>query len=134
MFKHITPYPWTVGRRGMQTLSSVWGYETEYGISLVAECHGKNTPMATQRANARLIAIKRQRNEPDYDRLYQAYEGLIEWIGKNEVDGQETLGLLVKAAVALAVTNNLPKDDIMEVVAVTYEMERSMRPRADEVH
>ena len=78
--------------------------------------------------------IKRQRNEPDYERLYQAYEGLIEWIGKNEVDGQETLGLLVKAAVALAVTNNLPKDDIMEVVAVTYEMERSMHPRADEVH
>ena len=78
--------------------------------------------------------IKRHRGEPDYERLYQAYEGLIEWIGKNEVDGQETLGLLVKAAVALAVTNNLPKDDIMEVVAVTYEMERSMRPRADEVH
>ena len=78
--------------------------------------------------------IKRQRNEPDYDRLYQAYEGLIDWIGKNEVDGQETLGLLVKAAVALAVTNNLPKDDVLEVVAVTYEMERSMRPRADEVH
>ena len=78
--------------------------------------------------------IKRQRNEPDYDRLYQAYEGLIEWITKNEVDGQETLGLLVKAAMSLAVTNNLPKDDVLEVVAVTYEMERSMRPRADEVH
>ena len=78
--------------------------------------------------------IKRHRNEPDYERLYQAYEGLIEWIGKNEVDGQETLGLLVKAAMSLAVTNNLPKDDVLEVVAVTYEMERSMRPRADEVH
>ena len=78
--------------------------------------------------------IKRQRNEPDYDRLYQAYEGLIEWIGKNEVDGQETLGLLVKAAIALAVTNNLPKEDILEVVSVTYDMERSMRPRSDEVH
>ena len=78
--------------------------------------------------------IKRQRNEPDYDRLYQAYEGLIDWIGKNEVDGQETLGLLVKAAIALAVTNNLPKKEILEVVSVTYEMERSMRPRSDEVH
>ena len=78
--------------------------------------------------------IKRQRNEPDYERLYQAYGGLIEWITKNEVDGQETLGMLVKAAVSLAVTNNLPKDDVLEVVAVTYEMERSMRPRADEVH
>jgi len=63
MFKHITPYPWTVGRRGMQTSSSVWGYETEYGIPLVAECHGKSTPVATQRANARLIAIAPQMYE-----------------------------------------------------------------------
>lgn len=78
-------------------------------------------------------AIKRER-DIDYDRLYQAYGGLIEWIGKNEVDGQETLGLLIKAAMSLAVTNKLPKDDVLEVVAVTYEMERSMRPRADEVH
>jgi len=78
-------------------------------------------------------AIKRER-DIDYERLYQAYEGLIEWIGKNEVDGQETLGLLVKAAMSLAVTNNLPKDDVLEVVGVTYEMERLMRPRADEVH
>jgi hypothetical protein len=78
--------------------------------------------------------VKRSEKDIDYDRLYQAYEGLIEWIGKNEVDGQETLGLLVKAAMSLAVTNNLPKDDVLEVVGVTYEMERSMRPRADEVH
>ena len=78
--------------------------------------------------------IKRSEKDIDYDRLYQAYEGLIEWIGKNEVDGQETLGLLVKAAMSLAVTNNLPKDDVLEVVGVTYDMERSMRPRADEVH
>ena len=78
-------------------------------------------------------AIKRER-DIDYDRLYQAYGGLIEWIGKNEVDGQETLGLLVKAAMSLAVTNNLPKDDVLEVVAVTYDMERSMRPTSNEVH
>ena len=78
--------------------------------------------------------IKRTEKDIDYDRLYQAYEGLIEWIGKTDVDGQETLGLLVKAAIALAVTNNLPKKEILEVVSVTYEMERSMRPRSDEVH
>lgn len=78
-------------------------------------------------------AIKREK-DIDYERLYQAYGGLIDWITNNEVDGQETLGLLVKAAMSLAVTNNLPKDDVLEVVAVTYEMERSMRPRADEVH
>jgi hypothetical protein len=47
----------------MQTSSSVWGYENEYGIPLVAECHGKSTPIATQRANARLIAIAPQMYE-----------------------------------------------------------------------
>jgi hypothetical protein len=72
--------------------------------------------------------------EIDYDRLYKAYAGLIEWIGSNEVDGQETLGLLVKAAMSLAVTNHLPKNEVMEVIAVTYEMERSMRPSSSEIH
>ena len=79
-------------------------------------------------------ALKRPKHEPDFEKIYKAYAGLIEWIGSNEVDGQETLGLLVKAAIALAVTNNLPKKEILEVVSVTYEMERLMRPRADEVH
>ena len=63
MFKHITPHPWTVGRRGIQTTTSVWGYENDYGIPLVAECHGKDSPTATQRANARLIAIAPQMYE-----------------------------------------------------------------------
>jgi len=70
----------------------------------------------------------------DYDRLYKAYEGLIDWIGTNDVDGQETLGLLVKAAVSIAVTNQLAKQDVLEVVAVTYDIERSVRPKSDEVH
>jgi hypothetical protein len=47
----------------MQTTSTVWGYENEYGIPLVAECHGKNTPTITQRANARLISIAPQMYE-----------------------------------------------------------------------
>ena len=78
--------------------------------------------------------LKLNDKDIDYDRLYKAYEGLIDWIGANEVDGQETLGLLVKAAVSIAVTNQLAKEDVLEVVAVTYEIERSVRPRSDEVH
>jgi hypothetical protein len=78
--------------------------------------------------------ISRNDKDIDYDRLFKAYESLIEWVGTNDVDGQETLGLLVKAAVSLAVTNHLPRNEILEVVSVTYEMERSMRPRSDEVH
>jgi hypothetical protein len=78
--------------------------------------------------------ISRNDKDIDYDRLFKAYESLIEWVSTNDVDGQETLGLLVKAAVSLAVTNHLPRNEILEVVSVTYEMERSMRPRSDEVH
>lgn len=78
--------------------------------------------------------ISKADRDIDYDRLYKAYESLIDWVGTNDVDGQETLGLLLKAAVSLAVSNHLPKSEIMEVVAVTYEMERFMRPNSDEVH
>ena len=54
MFKHITSHPWTVSRL------TVWGYEGDYGIPMVADCYSKNTPIATMRANARLIAIAPQ--------------------------------------------------------------------------
>jgi hypothetical protein len=60
MFKHITTYPWSVGRRGLTTSNSVWGYEGDYGVPMVADCYSKGTPLATQRANARLIAIAPQ--------------------------------------------------------------------------
>jgi hypothetical protein len=72
--------------------------------------------------------------DQDFERVYKAYAGLIEWIGGNDVDGQETLGLLIKAAMALAVSNHVSKEDMLEVVGVTYEMERMMRPKSDEVH
>ena len=57
MFKHITTYPWSVSRL------TVWGYEGDYGVPMVADCYSKNTPVATMRANARLIAIAPQMYE-----------------------------------------------------------------------
>lgn len=54
MFKHITAYPWTA------LSATVWGYEGTFGQPQVASCVNKNQPMATQRANARLIAIAPQ--------------------------------------------------------------------------
>ena len=70
----------------------------------------------------------------DFEKVYKAYAGLIEWIGGNDVDGQETLGLLIKASVSLAVTNRLAKEDVLEVVGVTYDIESMMRPTPTEVH
>jgi hypothetical protein len=70
----------------------------------------------------------------DFDKIYKAYAGLIEWISGNDVDGRETLGLLLKASVSIAVTNNLAKDEVLEVVGVTYDIESMMRPTPTEVH
>jgi hypothetical protein len=70
----------------------------------------------------------------EFEKIYKAYAGLIEWIGGNDVDGQETLGLLLKASVALAVSNHVSKENMLEVVGVTYDIERMMRPKSDEVH
>jgi hypothetical protein len=57
MFKHITPHPWTA------LSATVWGYESNFGQPQVASCVNKNQPMATQRANARLISIAPQMYE-----------------------------------------------------------------------
>ena len=54
MFNHITPHPWTAGKL------TVWSYPHEHGKNLVANCTNRNIPVATQRANARLIAIAPQ--------------------------------------------------------------------------
>jgi hypothetical protein len=53
----------------MTTSNSVWGYEDDYGIPIVADCFSKNTPMATQRANARLIAIAPQ--------MFEIIQGMV---------------------------------------------------------
>ena len=73
-------------------------------------------------------------SDDEYDRLLDAYKGLVEWIDTNKVDGQETLGLLLKASVALAVMNKLPLHQVLEVVSVTYNIELSCRPDPSEVH
>jgi len=85
MFKHITPHPWTVGRRGIQTTTSVWGYENDYGIPLVAECHSKDSPTATQRANARLIAIAPQMYEIIQKMQSEDAKALVRYMEK-EID------------------------------------------------
>jgi hypothetical protein len=70
----------------------------------------------------------------DFEKIYKAYAGLIEWISGNDVDGRETLGLLLKASISIAVTNRLAKEEVLEVVGVTYDIESMMRPKAQEVH
>ena len=57
MFKHISPHPWNAGKL------TVWSYPHELGKNLIANCGNRNIPVATQRANARLIGIAPQMYE-----------------------------------------------------------------------
>jgi hypothetical protein len=76
MFKHITSYPWSAQN------SSVWDYE---GKTIVASCVNKNTPTATQRANARLIAIAPQMYEIIQKMQGEEAQALVRYIEK-EID------------------------------------------------
>lgn len=76
MFKHTTPYPWYAQN------SNVWDYE---GQSIIASCTNKNLPTATQRANARLIAIAPQMYEIICKMQTEGAQNLVRYMEK-EVD------------------------------------------------
>lgn len=54
MFKHITSHPWHAAN------VTVWGYPEEGGYPQVANCKSLSLPLATQRANARLMSLAPQ--------------------------------------------------------------------------
>jgi hypothetical protein len=57
MFKHIAGGHWfvpsTVGSKG----NTVWTQDPQGGSMIVADCSSRATPIATQRAHAKLIAL-----------------------------------------------------------------------------
>ena len=73
MFKHTTPYPWCAQN------STVWDYE---GQSIIASCTSKNLPTATQRANARLIAIAPQMYEIIRKMQSEGAQALVRYMEK----------------------------------------------------
>jgi len=79
MFKHITAFPWTAHG------STVWGYENEHGQPQVGSCVNKNLPTATQRANARLMAIAPQMYEIIQKMQSEDAQALVRYMEK-EID------------------------------------------------
>jgi hypothetical protein len=53
---------------------------------------------------------------------------------QTELDSHSLMGILFKAAMGLAVTADYDRDEVMAVVMATYDMERFMRPKSNEVH
>lgn len=79
MFKHTTPYPWIAQN------SNVWDYE---GQTILASCASKNLPVATQRANARLIAIAPLMYEIIQKMQSEGAQALVRYMEK-EVEHEE---------------------------------------------
>jgi hypothetical protein len=76
----------------------------------------------------------RQMDQAEIEQLGLRYRELVDFMHQSELDAESLLGLLFKAAMGLAVTADYDKDEILAVVSATYEMERFMRPKSDEVH
>ena len=73
-------------------------------------------------------------NEDEMERIANAYFGLVDYLHETELDGHALISILFKAAMGLAVTADYDRDEVMGVVAATYDMERFMRPKSNEVH
>jgi hypothetical protein len=73
-------------------------------------------------------------NEDEMERIANAYRGLVDYLHETELDGHSLISILFKAAMGLAVTADYDRDEVMGVVAATYDMERFMRPKSNEVH
>jgi hypothetical protein len=76
----------------------------------------------------------RQLSDDEIARLSANYGDLIALLSRSELDTESMLGILFKAAMKLAVAADYDRDEVLDVVAATYNMERFMRPSSDEVH
>ena len=76
----------------------------------------------------------RQMDQAEIEQLGLIYRELVDFMHQSELDAESLIGILFKAAMGLAVTADYDKDEILAVVSATYEMERFMRPKSDEVH
>jgi len=76
----------------------------------------------------------RQMNDEEMQKIGAGYRQLVDLLHQSDLDAESLLGILFKAAMGLAVTADYDRDEILSVVAATYDMERFMRPSSDEIH
>jgi hypothetical protein len=76
----------------------------------------------------------RQLDDDEVKLLSAGYAELVDLMHRSELDAESLLGILFKAAMGLAVSAEYDREEVLAVVAATYDMERFMRPSSDEVH
>jgi hypothetical protein len=72
--------------------------------------------------------------DEEAERLSTAYVSLVNWIHDNAIDGESTMSMLFKAAMTIAVANNVPKEEVMAVASTVYEMEKFYHPTPEDIH
>ena len=72
--------------------------------------------------------------EEEAKRLGVAYVSLVQWIHDNALDGESTMSMLFKAAMTIAVSNNVPRDEVISVAGTIYDMEKFYHPTAEDIH
>jgi hypothetical protein len=73
-------------------------------------------------------------SEEEVKRLSVNYEAIVDVLHRSELDAESLMGILFKAAVGIAVSEDYDRDSLLSAVAATYDMERFMRPSSGEVH
>jgi len=72
--------------------------------------------------------------EDEAKRLGVAYVSLVQWIHDNALDGESTMSMLFKAAMTIAVSNNVPREEVISVAGTIYDMEKFYHPTAEDIH
>jgi len=72
--------------------------------------------------------------DQEVEKLSLAYQSLVRWIHDNAIDGESTMGMLFKAAMTIAVSNNVPRDEVISVAGTIYDMEKFYHPTAEDIH
>jgi len=73
-------------------------------------------------------------DDAEYERMKAGYDLLLDWVEASKLDDNDVLGLLLKAAMSLAVFHEIPKREILEAVSFLYHVERSSNPTSAELH
>lgn len=72
--------------------------------------------------------------DAEYERMKAGYDTLLDWVEASNLDDKDVLGLLMKAAMSLAVFHEIPKRDVMEAVSFLYHVEKSSTLTSAELH
>ena len=71
-------------------------------------------------------------DEEEIERMNQAYEQMFDVFDANKLTPEMTFGLMVKLVVQIG--GDMPKPELLGIIAAAHDLDRFMRPRSKEMH